>query len=43
MTDHGPITHSGGSPDDQTSHGSEESHGHGGIGKYIAVFVLIIE
>ncbi len=41
MSDDGPITHSGGSPDDQTSQGSQESHGHGGIGKYIAVFVAL--
>ncbi|MEO1992085.1 MAG: cytochrome C oxidase subunit IV family protein [Pirellulales bacterium] len=41
MSDHGPITRPDGSPDDQPSHGAEASHDHGGIGKYIAVFVAL--
>ena len=43
MSDHGPITRPGGLPDDHESHDDHEAHdhGHGGIGKYLAVFVAL--
>ena len=43
MSDHGPITRHGGLPDDHESHDDHEAHdhGHGGIGKYLAVFVAL--
>ncbi|MFM7034462.1 MAG: cytochrome C oxidase subunit IV family protein [Planctomycetia bacterium] len=43
MSDHGPITRPGGSPDDPVEHGEHGSHhhAHGGIGKYIAVFLAL--
>ncbi len=43
MSDHGPITRPGGSPDDHVEHDDHggHDHGHGGIGQYLAVFVAL--
>ena len=43
MSDHGPITRPGELPDDHGPHGEHDAHdhGHGGIGKYLAVFVAL--
>ena len=41
MSDHGPITHPGAAPDDLHDEHGLHDHGHGGVGKYLLVFLAL--